>query len=136
MVYYLALILIIWAVFFTAARFLKYYRIVKEYKEKTVATVVSAKVHEPTHKREKRAVDVLLSYIIEDKEGMSEITVPSKYAAEFQAGRKLGICYNVSGNGAVHIASDTGATKNILIGHLLALVLELVAFVWIWVTML
>ena len=37
MLYYITLVLVFWALIYTAARFLQYYRIVKNYKEETQA---------------------------------------------------------------------------------------------------
>ena len=132
MIYFLALLILIWAILFTATRLLRYYRIESDYRQTTSAKVVSHKKHVPTQKKEKPAIDVLLSYVIDGKEGLSEITVPLEAADTFETGSEHMIRYMVSGNGAVHIASDTGAVRRILFGHIAALLCELAAFVVIW----
>ena len=81
MLYYLTLFLVFWALIYTSARFLKYFRIVKEYKDETTATVLSVKTHENTGKREGPALDVVLSYNIDGEERHSEIIVPAERAS-------------------------------------------------------
>ena len=48
MLYYITLVLVFWALIYTAARFLQYYRIVKNYKEETQAVVKQVRDHEPS----------------------------------------------------------------------------------------
>ena len=52
MLFYTTLFLVFWALIFTAARFLQYFRIVKNYKEETQATVTQIRDHEPASKKE------------------------------------------------------------------------------------
>ena len=132
----LGLVLIIWAMFYTATRFLQYFRIVKEYKDRTTAKVIRVTTHERKSKREKKAVDVILEYVINGKEGRSEVVVPVEYSDQYPLGKEVSICYSVSGNGAVHIASDTTATKKLMYGYAAAIAVEFIAFVVIWWMML
>lgn len=132
----LTLFIIIWFLMFSATRFLQYYRIVKEYKGQTVARVAKVSSHEKKKKKEKPAVDVLLTYMIDGKEGQSEVIVPAEMADKYPVGKELEICYKISPNGAVHIASYSSANKKIMYGHLAAIGVELGAFILIWVSML
>ena len=76
MLYYITLVLVFWALIYTAARFLQYYRIVKNYKEETQAVVKQIRDHEPANRKEQPALDVLLSYEIAGEERSSEVVVP------------------------------------------------------------
>jgi len=135
MIFYLALFLLMWSMIFSAARFLQYFRIVKNYKERTVAKVADVTVRTNLRKHEKKAVNVTLEYEINGKTGRSEVPVESKYAGNFALGKEVSIRYYVAENGAVHIASDNDAIKKFMIGHLAAIILELAAFILIWIFM-
>lgn len=128
----LALLFILWAMLFTVARFFQYFKIVKEYTDKTTAKVVQVKRHEPANKKEKPAVDVVMEYHIDGKEGRSEVVVPLAMAEQFPLDKEVSICYKVSGNGAVHIASDTSATKKLMYAYATAIGVEFLAFFIIW----
>ena len=65
-----------------------------------------------------------------------EIVVPLSNASEYEVGKTLDICYYVSGNGAVHIASAGNAPKKLMYGYLAAIILELVIYYVIWRIML
>lgn len=154
MVYYLSLFLILWAMIFSIGRFFRYYRIVKEYTGHTEAKVIRVQMPLPLQAAAQRsgngtrnrrgsstgkagkAAQVLLEYCIEGTTGHAEIAVPPEEAGRFSVGTEVAICYKVSGNGAVHIASDTGANKALLRAHALAIAVELAAFVLIWRSML
>ena len=73
MLYYITLVLVFWALIYTAARFLQYYRIVKNYKEETQAVVKQIRDHEPENRKEPPALDVLLSYEIAGEERSSSL---------------------------------------------------------------
>ncbi len=133
MIFYLGLILLVWCMIFSGARFLQYFRIVRNYKERTTATVVSVTVRTELKKHEKKAVNVILEYEINGNEGRSEIVVESKYAENFPLGKQVPIRYYVASNGAVHIASDNESIKKMMIAHIVAIVLELAAFIAIWI---
>ena len=45
MLYYVTLLLMFWALIYTSARFLQYFRIVKNYKEETTAAVEEVRSH-------------------------------------------------------------------------------------------
>ena len=122
MLYYITLVLAFWALIYTAARFLQYYRIVKNYKEETQATV----------KQIRPALDVLLSYEIDGEERSSEVVVPREHAAQYQVGSRVGIRYYVEENGAVHVATAGDAPRRIMYGYLAAIVLEIVIYAVIW----
>lgn len=132
MIFYLTLFLVFWALIYTSARFLRYFRIVKDYKDTTTAVVARTKEHIPGSKREKPAVDVVLEYTIEGKPGSSEITVPAEHADRYLPGTEHEICYHVAGNGAVHIASAGDAPKKMMYGYLAAIIIELIVYVVIW----
>lgn len=121
---------------FTAARFFQYFRIVTEYKDVTTAVVEKVTEHVPSGKREKKALDVILKYMIDGEEKRSEIIVPENAAEKYIAGKEFEICYKVSDGGAVHIASHSPANKKIMYGHIAVLVLELAAFIILWYFML
>lgn len=131
-----ALIILFTFMIFTISRFWQFYRIVREYKDKTIAKVVETSVHKKKNKKEKPAVDVVLSHTINNEEGRSEIVVPVDISDQFPLGKEVEICYYVAGNGAVHIASSSSANKKILYGHVAAIVLELLAFILVWYSML
>ena len=135
MIYYLALFLLVWAMIFSAARFLQYFRIVRNYKEKTTATVVNVTKKMDLRKHERKAVNVTLEYEINGSTGRSEVVIESKYAGNFALGKQVPIRYYIATNGAVHIASDNDSVKKFMIAHLAAIVLEIAAFVLIWIYM-
>ncbi|MBQ9031820.1 MAG: hypothetical protein IJ106_10270 [Parasporobacterium sp.] len=135
MIFYLALFLLMWSMIFSAARFLQYFRILRNYKEHAVATVVNVTKRMAMRKHEKKAVNVTLEYEIDGKPGRSEVPVESKYAENFALGKEVPIRYYVAENGAVHIASDNDSIKKFMIGHLAAVILEITAFVLIWIYM-
>lgn len=132
MLYYLTLFLVFWALIFTAARFLQYFRITRDYKEQTTAKVVRKHRHEPARRREEPAVDVVMEYTIDGKPGTSEVVIPASREAEYEVGTEIPIRYHVSGNGAVHIASDGDGPRKLMYGYLAAIVLELVIYAVIW----
>ena len=101
MLYYTTLFLVFWALIYTSARFLQYYRIVKNYKDETEAVVRKISDHVPAKRRESPANDILLEYEIGGEEIRSEIVVPREQAAQYQVGSKVGIRYYVEENGAV-----------------------------------
>jgi len=133
MVHYLALFLLMWSMIFSAARFLQYFRIVKNYKERTTAKVVEVVRRMQMRKHEKKAVNVTLEYEINGTTGRSEVPVEAKYAGNFALGKEIPIRYYVAENGAVHVASDNDSIKKFMIAHLVAIVLELAAFILIWI---
>ena len=132
MLYYITLVLVFWALIYTAARFLQYYRIVKNYKEETQATVMQIRDHTPSDRKEPPALDVLLSYEAGGEERSSEVVVPRDQASQFQVGSKIGIRYYVEENGAVHIATAGDAPRKIMHAYLAAIVLEIVIYAVIW----
>ena len=132
MLYYITLVLVFWALIYTAARFLQYYRIVKNYKEETQAVVKQIRYHEPAGRKEPPSLDVLLSYEIGGEERSSEVVVPREQAAQYQAGNKVGIRYYVEENGAVHIATAGDAPRKIMYAYLAAIILEIVIYAAIW----
>lgn len=136
MISFFTLLIIIWFMIYTAARFLQYYRIVTEYKQTATAKVAGISPHEKKHKKEKPAVDVLLEYQLNGEEVKSEITVPATAADRYTIGREFPICCKVSANGTVHIASWSSANKKILIGYGFAIAVEFAAFVILWWSML
>ena len=121
---------------YTSARFLKYFRIVKDYKDKTTATVLRVSDHEPVRKKETPAIDVVLGYTIDGKEGSTEVVVPVSQADKYVPGTEVEICYNVLPNGTVNIASAGDGPKRMMYGYLGAIVLELVIYYVIWRLML
>ncbi len=129
MVTILTLIIILWFMIFTASRFLQYYRIVTEYKKRTTASVLEVTDHPRTRKKEKPAKDVVMSYMLDGEEKKSEITVPAELADQYVPGKEFEICCKVDPNGTVHIASWSSANKKLMIGHIIALVVELIAFI-------
>ena len=132
MLYYITLVLVFWALIYTAARFLQYYRIVKNYKEETQAVVKQIRDHEPSGRKEPPSLDVLLSYEIGGEERSSEVVVPREQAAQYQAGNSVGIRYYVEENGAVHIATAGDAPRKIMYAYLAAIILEIVIYAAIW----
>lgn len=132
MLYYLTLVLVFWALIYTAARFLQYYRIVKNYKEETQAVVKKIRDHEPASRKEPTALDVLLSYEIGGEERSSEVVVPREYAGQYQVGNRVGIRYYVEENGTVHIATAGDAPRKIMYAYLAAIILEIVIYAVIW----
>lgn len=132
MLFYTTLFLVFWALIFTAARFLQYFRIVKNYKEETQATVTQIRDHEPASKKEPPALDVLLTYQIDGEKRSSEIIVPRQQAERYQVGSRVGIRYYAEENGAVHIASAGDAPRKIMFAYLALIVLEIVIYAVIW----
>ena len=132
MLYYITLVLVFWALIYTAARFLQYYRIVKNYKEETQAVVKQIRDHEPSGRKEPPSLDVLLSYEIGGEKRSSEVVVPREQAAQYQAGNRVGIRYYVEENGAVHIATAGDAPRKIMYAYLAAIILEIVIYAAIW----
>ena len=132
MLFYITLVLVFWALIYTAARFLQYYRIVKNYKEETQAVVKQIREHTPAGRKEPPALDVLLSYEIGGEERSSEVVVPREQAAQYQAGSRVGIRYYVEDNGAVHIATAGDAPRKIMYAYLAAIILEIVIYAAIW----
>lgn len=132
MLFYTTLFLIFWALIYTSTRFLRYFRIVKEYKDETTAKIVSVKQHEPAGKREEPALDVTLEYAVDGAEGRTEVIVPASQAQNYRVGRQVDVRYKVSGNGTVHIASAGDGPKKLMYGYLAAIVIELVVYVVIW----
>ena len=132
MLYYITLVLAFWALIYTAARFLQYFRIVKNYKEETQAAVKQVREHTPSDRKEPPALDVLLSYEIDGEERSSEVVVPREQAAQYQVGSRIGIHYYVEENGAVHVATAGDAPRRIMYGYLAAIVLEIVIYAVIW----
>ncbi|MBQ9027365.1 MAG: hypothetical protein IJ110_01230 [Lachnospiraceae bacterium] len=132
MLYYITLFLVFWALIYTAARFLQYFRIVKNYKEETQATVRQVRDHEPAGKKEPPALDVVLEYEIGGEEKTSEVVVPREQAAQYQVGSKVGIRYYVEENGTVHVATAGDAPRKLMYAYLGAFILELVIYVVIW----
>ena len=132
MLYYITLVLAFWALIYTAARFLQYFRIVKNYKEETQAAVKQVREHTPSGRKEPPALDVLLSYEINGEERSSEVVVPREQAAQYQVGSRIGIRYYVEENGAVHVATAGDAPRRIMYGYLAAIVLEIVIYAVIW----
>ena len=132
MLYYITLVLAFWALIYTAARFLQYFRIVKNYKEETQAAVKQVREHTPSSRKEPPALDVLLSYEINGEERSSEVVVPREQAAQYQVGSRVGIRYYVEDNGAVHVATAGDAPRRIMYAYLAAIVLEIVIYAVIW----
>ena len=132
MLYYITLVLAFWALIYTAARFLQYFRIVKNYKEETQAVVKQVREHTPSSRKEPPALDVLLSYEINGEERSSEVVVPREQAAQYQVGSRIGIRYYVEENGAVHVATAGDAPRRIMYAYLAAIVLEIVIYALIW----
>ena len=132
MLYYITMVLAFWALIYTAARFLQYFRIVKNYKEETQAAVKQVREHTPSSRKEPPALDVLLSYEINGEERSSEVVVPREQAAQYQVGSRVGIRYYVEENGAVHVATAGDAPRRIMYGYLAAIVLEIVIYAVIW----
>ncbi len=132
MLYYITLFLVFWALIYTAARFLQYFRIVKNYKEETQAVVRQIRDHEPAGKKEPPALDVLLVYEIDGAERSSEIIVPREQAAQYQPGSRVGIRYYAEENGTVHVATAGDAPRRLMYAYLAAFVLEIVIYAVIW----
>jgi len=125
--------LVIWSMVFTLSRFIKYYRIVRDYKDTAEATVLSVSAHEPGRRKEPPAVDVTIEYSIDGKVTRSEIIVPQEQAGKYELGSKIKICYYVADNGAVHVASAGDGPKKLMRGHLAALIIEIIVYVIIWI---
>ena len=73
-----------------------------------------------------------MEYKIDGKEGQTEVTVPAEMAQQYPLDKELAICYKVSGDGTVHIASDTTATKKLMYAYAIAIGVEFLAFFIIW----
>ena len=135
MIYYIALFLLIWSMIFSGIRFLQYYRIVRHYRKRAIAKVVSVTQHLELRKHEKKAVDVILEYDIDGTVGRSEVVIESKYSGNFALGQEIPIRYYVAPNGAVHVASENSAITKFMIAHGCAVLFELAAFIVIWIYM-
>ncbi len=129
----LLILLVIWSMLFTLSRFIKYFRIVKYYKNTAEATVISVSNHVPGRRKEPPAIDVTIEYGIDGKDTRSEIVIPQEQAGKYEIGNKLDICYYVADNGAVHVASAGDGAKKLMLGHLAALFLEIIVYVVIWI---
>lgn len=123
---------VIWSMFFTVSRFIKYYRIVNDYKDQASATVVSTERHVPSRKKEPPAMNVVLEYTVNGKETRSEIIVPEDQAGQYEVGKAKEICYYVADNGAVHIASAGDGPRKLMYGYLAAIIIEIIVYVIIW----
>ncbi len=123
------ILLVIWSMLYTVTRFIKYYRIVRDYKDQATATVISTKNHVPGGRKEKPALDVVLEYEIDGKATRSEIIVPVEQAGKYEVGSRHEICYYVAGNGAVHIASAGDGPRRLMYGYLAAIVIEIIVYV-------
>ena len=132
MTFIITLVLVFWALIYTSARFLKYFRIVKDYKDETSATVVSVNDHVPGSKREPPAKDVVIEYELNGETRRSEIIVPVEQMGKYEIGTVLDIRYYQSSNGAVHVASAGDGPKKLMYGYLGAIVFELVIYFIIW----
>lgn len=132
MINYITLFLIFWAMIYSAARFLKYFRIVKDYKDETEATVLRISGHTPLNKKEIPAIEVVLGYTIDGREGSTEIIVPESQAERYEIGKKIAVCYHVSENGTVNIASAGGGPKKMMYGYLAAIILEVIVYAVVW----
>ena len=132
MVFYITILLVFWAVLYTVARFFKYFRIVKDYKDETIATVIKVSDHVPGSKREPPAKDVVIEYEMDGGSRRSEIIVPAERAADYGVDTKLKIRYYQASNGAVHVASAGDGPKKLMYGYLAAIIIELVIYVIIW----
>ena len=124
--------LIIWSMFFTVSRFIKYYRIVRDYKDEADAVVVSTKKHTPGHKKEPPALDVVIEYEYDGSPKRSEIIVPEDQAGRYEPGTELRIRYYMAGNGAMHVASAGDGPRKLMYGYLAAIILEIIIYVAIW----
>ena len=133
MVFYLALFLIAWSMIFTAGKFLQYYKIERNYQNKTKARIaqMSPHAHIKGESKEKKT-DLILEYEIDGKRGRTEVTMTTAAAQEYSLGDELSIRYYQSPNGAVHLASDNGAVRKFVFGYGFAIIVELIAFVIIW----
>ncbi len=129
MITILTLFIIAWFMIFTASRFLQYYRIVTEYKERSTATVLEISDHQKQHKKEKPAKDVVMGYNLHGSEHTSEVTVPADQIHQYPIGKEIEICCKVDPNGTIHIASWSDANKKIMISNLVVLAIEFAAFV-------
>ena len=132
MFYFILLILICWAMVFCAKRFVQYYRISKEYKDQLDAKVTKITYHEPKNKKTPKSYEVILEYTINNKKGYSEIRIPVEKADQFAVGTIVPIRYKVEPNGAVHIASAGDEFDSLLKIYGVALVVEFIAFFYIW----
>lgn len=132
MVFYITIFLVFWAILYTVARFFKYFRIVKDYKNETSATVISISDHVPGSKREPPAKDVVIEYELDGETRHSEIIVPVEHIGKYEVGTVLDIRYYQSGNGAVHVASAGDGPKKLMYGYLAAIIIELAVYVIIW----
>lgn len=132
MVFYITVFLVFWAVLYTVARFFKYFRIVKDYKDETSATVIGISDHVPGSKKEPPAKDVVIKYELNGEVRHSEIIVPIEQISGYELGTVLNIRYYQASNGAVHVASAGDAPKKLMYGYLAAIILELAVYVIIW----
>lgn len=133
--YIILILLVFWSILFTVARFFKYFRIVKDYKDEAVATVVKVRDHVPGHKKEPPAKDVVIEYEMHGEPRTSEIIIPLDQAGNYEIGTTLNIRYYQASNGAVHVASAGDGPRKLMYGYLAAIILELVIYVVIWMIM-
>ncbi|MBQ6388670.1 MAG: hypothetical protein IJH90_03450 [Mogibacterium sp.] len=133
--YIILILLVFWSILFTVARFFKYFRIVKDYKDETTATVVKVSDHVPGHRKEPPAKDVVIEYEMNGEPRTSEIIIPLDQAGNYEIGTKLDIRYYQASNGAVHVASAGDGPRKLMYGYLAAIILELVIYVIIWMIM-
>ena len=124
--------LIIWSMLFTLSRFVKYYRIVRDYKDETDAVVVSTKKHVPGHRKEPPALDVVIEYEYNGSPKRSEIIVPEQQAGKYEPGTQLRIRYYMADNGAMHVASAGDGPRKLMYGYLAAIIFEIIIYVAIW----
>lgn len=132
MAFYITIFLVFWAILYTVARFFKYFRIVKDYKNEAVAKVIKISDHIPGHRKEPPAKDVVIEFDMNGENHHSEIIVPVDQASGYEVGTTLNICYYQASNGAVHVASAGDGPKKLMYGYLAAIIIELVIYVIIW----
>lgn len=132
MVFFITIFLVFWAILYSVARFFKYFRIVKDYRDETSATVVGISDHVPGSKKEPPAKDVVIEYDLDGQTRRSEIIVPLEQMDKYEMGTELNIRYYQADNGAVHVASAGDGPKKLMYGYLAAIILELVIYVVIW----
>ena len=125
-------LLMFWAILYTVARFFRYFRIVRDYKDETTATVISINDHTPGHRKEPPAKDVVIEYEMDGKPRRSEFVIPAEQAGDYEPGRQVDIRYHQESNGAVHVASAGDAPKKLMYAYLAAIIVELAIYVIIW----
>lgn len=126
------LLVIGWAMVFSAARFVQYYRISKNYNSRVDAKVDKVTFHEPKNKKEHKTYDVFLEYKIDGKKGRAQINVPVEKIDEFEVGSKIPIRYKIEDNGAIRIASDSQQFDQLAKVHFIAVIVELIMFFILW----